>query len=188
MSLLQGGEDPQLPQQTGQMLFGSPTLPQLCVAALLHPRPLARESSPQVAGRRGTAGGNPHSLVPWAHCKESKKLVSFSVLAEHRHHPLPAQGSLNRGKAGPFRAGGEGTGCNCRAHNGRKQTTLICVAKKTLVWLFWPFSGLVKCEGFPCRSESPTHLCTSLHIALVTQQAEYAPYPSQRHSITPNSS
>lgn len=83
-----------MPQPTGQKPFGSPTPPQLHVAGLLHPRPLARESSPQVAGRRGKAGGNLHSLVPQAHCKGNKKLISFPVLAQQRHHPLP-QGSLN---------------------------------------------------------------------------------------------
>lgn len=87
-----------LPKPTGQMPFGSPTLPQLHVAALLHPRPLAGESSPQAAGRRGKAGGNPHSLGPQAHCKGNKKLVSFPVLAQQKHHPLPAQESLNTEK------------------------------------------------------------------------------------------
>lgn len=95
LSLLQGGEDPQLSQPTSWMSFGSPTQPQLPVAAPLHPCPLAHERSPQAAGRRGKAGGNPHPLVPRAHCKGNKKLVSFPVQAQQRHHPLPAQESLN---------------------------------------------------------------------------------------------
>lgn len=94
-SLLQGGEDSQLPQPTGQKPFGSPPRPQLHVADLLHLRPLPRESSPQEAGRRGRVGGNPHSLVPQVHCKGNKKLISFPVLGQQRHRPLPTQGSLN---------------------------------------------------------------------------------------------
>lgn len=51
-------------------------------------------------------------------------------------------------------------------------------------FLAWLSAG--RWRGFPCRSRSPSHLCTSRHMLLATQQAEYAPCPSPRHSITPN--
>lgn len=68
-------------------------------------------------------------LFPQAHCKGSKKLVSFPVLIRRRHCPFPAQGVFaHRGKAGPIgvgskaasQPGGEGTGSNSRAPNGGK--------------------------------------------------------------------
>ena len=56
-----------------------------------------------------------------------------------------------------------------------------CVVAHFLAWLSaggW--------RGFPCRSQSPSHLCTSTHMLPATQEEEYAPCPSQRHNITPD--
>lgn len=54
-----------------------------------------------------------------------------------------------------------------------------CVLAHFLVWL----SGR-GWRGFPCRSQNPSHLCTSRHMLPATPQAEYAPCSSYRHSIT----
>lgn len=149
--------------------------------------PLAHPHCPSWEKRQGRRQST--LSRPLGSLQRNKKLVSFPVLAQQRHHPLLAQGSLNtEGRQVPLELVGKEQAVTAGHTMAKSKWCLFALQKNTLVWFFLPFSTLVECQGFPCRSESPTHLYTSRHIAVVTQQAEYVPYPSQRHSITPNSS
>lgn len=128
LSLLQGGEDTQSLQPTGQMPFGlTCAAPAQCGSPPLHSSgtwELTMSGWEKKQGRRQSACG---LTLPQRHCKGNKKVVSFPVLAWQRHCPLSVQwvfahrgkaGAIGRGSKAASQPGGEGTGCNGRVPKG----------------------------------------------------------------------